>query len=218
MDESPITGESAPVIREAGGDRSAVTGGTKVQSEQNHRYNTGNEHPGLVALGARHMRLSKSVRRNPWDVSQRVAVIVCPRVGNVDDLRSGESFFAGYLRRVDRGWRFHNVDDLVRLLLMRKGYIHIPRQVNLHITVRARVVANLLHLKFVGSRREVAELTVACKIRFAAPCQGRCWRLQLSARGCYSHSVFVRHRNYELLPGDWALWGRMIRALGRRRL
>ena len=29
MDESAITGESAPVIREAGGDRSAVTGGTR---------------------------------------------------------------------------------------------------------------------------------------------------------------------------------------------
>ncbi len=30
VDESAITGESAPVIREAGGDRSAVTGGTTV--------------------------------------------------------------------------------------------------------------------------------------------------------------------------------------------
>ena len=34
VDESAITGESAPVIREAGGDRSAVTGGTKVISDQ----------------------------------------------------------------------------------------------------------------------------------------------------------------------------------------
>ncbi len=33
MDESAITGESAPVIREAGGDRSAVTGGTRVLSD-----------------------------------------------------------------------------------------------------------------------------------------------------------------------------------------
>src|SRR5271169_5448510 len=32
VDESAITGESAPVIREAGGDRSAVTGGTRVLS------------------------------------------------------------------------------------------------------------------------------------------------------------------------------------------
>lgn len=33
VDESAITGESAPVIREAGGDRSAVTGGTTVLSD-----------------------------------------------------------------------------------------------------------------------------------------------------------------------------------------
>jgi K+-transporting ATPase ATPase B chain len=34
VDESAITGESAPVIRESGGDRSAVTGGTKVLSDE----------------------------------------------------------------------------------------------------------------------------------------------------------------------------------------
>ncbi len=34
VDESAITGESAPVIRESGGDRSAVTGGTKVISDE----------------------------------------------------------------------------------------------------------------------------------------------------------------------------------------
>src|SRR5262249_37020515 len=34
IDESVITGESAPVIRESGGDRSAVTGGTRVLSDQ----------------------------------------------------------------------------------------------------------------------------------------------------------------------------------------
>ncbi len=34
VDESTITGESAPVIRESGGDRSAVTGGTRVLSDQ----------------------------------------------------------------------------------------------------------------------------------------------------------------------------------------
>ena len=33
VDESAITGESAPVIRESGGDRSAVTGGTQVLSD-----------------------------------------------------------------------------------------------------------------------------------------------------------------------------------------
>lgn len=34
IDESAITGESAPVVRESGGDRSAVTGGTKVLSDR----------------------------------------------------------------------------------------------------------------------------------------------------------------------------------------
>jgi K+-transporting ATPase ATPase B chain len=34
VNESAITGESAPVIREAGGDRSAVTGGTTVLSDR----------------------------------------------------------------------------------------------------------------------------------------------------------------------------------------
>jgi K+-transporting ATPase ATPase B chain len=34
VDESAVTGESAPVIREAGGDRSAVTGGTRLLSDQ----------------------------------------------------------------------------------------------------------------------------------------------------------------------------------------
>src|SRR5581483_2475527 len=34
VDESAITGESAPVIREAGGDKSSVTGGTKVLSDR----------------------------------------------------------------------------------------------------------------------------------------------------------------------------------------
>ena len=33
VDENAITGESAPVIREAGGDRSAVTGGTRLLSD-----------------------------------------------------------------------------------------------------------------------------------------------------------------------------------------
>ena len=33
MDESAVTGESAPVIRESGGDKSSVTGGTKVLSD-----------------------------------------------------------------------------------------------------------------------------------------------------------------------------------------
>ena len=46
VDESAITGESAPVIREAGGDRSAVTGGTRVLS----RPHRGRDHPGARLL------------------------------------------------------------------------------------------------------------------------------------------------------------------------
>ena len=42
VDESAITGESAPVIRESGGDRSAVTGGTRVLS----RPDRGRDHAG----------------------------------------------------------------------------------------------------------------------------------------------------------------------------
>ncbi|MBL7590228.1 potassium-transporting ATPase subunit B, partial [Escherichia coli] len=34
VNEAAITGESAPVIRESGGDRSAVTGGTQVLSDE----------------------------------------------------------------------------------------------------------------------------------------------------------------------------------------
>ncbi len=48
VDESAITGESAPVIRESGGDRSAVTGGTRVLSDQIHVRITAN--PGETFL------------------------------------------------------------------------------------------------------------------------------------------------------------------------
>src|SRR5437660_9651378 len=48
VDESAITGESAPVIREAGGDRSAVTGGTRVLSDRIKVKITSN--PGVTFL------------------------------------------------------------------------------------------------------------------------------------------------------------------------
>ncbi len=48
VDESVITGESAPVIRESGGDRSAVTGGTRVLSDAIHVRITSN--PGETFL------------------------------------------------------------------------------------------------------------------------------------------------------------------------
>jgi len=58
VDESAITGESAPVIREAGGDRSAVTGGTRVLSDQIKVRITSN--PGETFID-RMMRWSKAL-------------------------------------------------------------------------------------------------------------------------------------------------------------
>jgi len=60
VDESAITGESAPVIREAGGDRSAVTGGTRVLSDQIKMRVTAN--PGESFLD-RMIRLVEGARR-----------------------------------------------------------------------------------------------------------------------------------------------------------
>ncbi|HEY3761367.1 MAG TPA: potassium-transporting ATPase subunit KdpB [Verrucomicrobiae bacterium] len=48
VDESAITGESAPVIREAGGDRSAVTGGTRVLSDEIKLQITANPGEGFL--------------------------------------------------------------------------------------------------------------------------------------------------------------------------
>ncbi len=48
VDESAITGESAPVIREAGGDRSAVTGGTRVLSDEINIRITANPGEGFL--------------------------------------------------------------------------------------------------------------------------------------------------------------------------
>ncbi len=67
VDESAITGESAPVIREAGGDRSAVTGGTRVLSDWLKIKITSN--PGetfldrMIAL-SRRRRAAEDAQRN----------------------------------------------------------------------------------------------------------------------------------------------------------
>ncbi len=60
VDESAITGESAPVIREAGGDRSAVTGGTRVLSDEIKVQITSN--PGATFLD-RMIRLVEGASR-----------------------------------------------------------------------------------------------------------------------------------------------------------
>src|ERR1700686_3405248 len=60
VDESAITGESAPVIRESGGDRSAVTGGTRVLSDEIKVRITSN--PGETSLD-RMIRLVEGASR-----------------------------------------------------------------------------------------------------------------------------------------------------------
>src|SRR3984893_12492115 len=72
VDESAITGESAPVIREAGGDRSAVTGGTRVLSDRIVVEVTAN--PGETFLDRMiHLVESASRRKTPHEI----ALLVC---------------------------------------------------------------------------------------------------------------------------------------------
>ncbi len=68
IDESAITGESAPVIRESGGDRSAVTGGTKVLSDRIVVQITAN--PGETFLDRMiHLVESASRRKTPNEIA-----------------------------------------------------------------------------------------------------------------------------------------------------
>ncbi len=72
VDEAAITGESAPVIREAGGDRSAVTGGTRVLSDRIVVEVTAN--PGDTFLDRMiHLVESASRRKTP----NEIALLVC---------------------------------------------------------------------------------------------------------------------------------------------
>ncbi len=104
VDESAITGESAPVIREAGGDRSAVTGGTRVLSDQIRVRITSN--PGetfidrMIALveGAERQKTPNEIALNypacriddHFSAGGRDAPAVCHLLrGAADHLRSG---------------------------------------------------------------------------------------------------------------------------------
>ena len=67
VDESAITGESAPVIRESGGDRSAVTGGTKVLSDRivvRITSNPGEIVPGPHDRAGRRRRAAEDAQRD----------------------------------------------------------------------------------------------------------------------------------------------------------
>ena len=84
IDESAITGESAPVIREAGGDKSSVTGGTKVLSDRIEVLVT--QQPGesfldkmMIALveGASRQKLLTKLRWQPFSRLHIVFLIVC---------------------------------------------------------------------------------------------------------------------------------------------
>src|SRR4030081_100929 len=74
VDESAITGESAPVIREAGGDRSAVTGGTKVLSDRIVIEVTAN--PGETFLHRMiHLVESASRRKTPNEIALHILLV-----------------------------------------------------------------------------------------------------------------------------------------------
>jgi K+-transporting ATPase ATPase B chain len=71
IDESAITGESAPVIREAGGDRSSVTGGTRVLSDRIVIQITAN--PGETFLDRMiHLVESASRRKTPNEIALNI--------------------------------------------------------------------------------------------------------------------------------------------------
>ena len=65
VDESAITGESAPVIREAGGDHSGVTGGTRVLSDRIVVQVTAEPGAELPRPDDRPGRRARSARRPP---------------------------------------------------------------------------------------------------------------------------------------------------------
>src|SRR3989442_4341845 len=73
VDESVITGESAPVIRESGGDRSAVTGGTKVLSD--HRKVKITSNPGETFLDRMIALVEGAVRqKTPNEIALNILI------------------------------------------------------------------------------------------------------------------------------------------------
>jgi len=102
VDESAITGESAPVIRESGGDRSAVTGGTKVLSdrivvritaERGHTFIDR-----MISLVRRRQPPEDPERDRPHDIARRADHRFHPGCGHSGTLRQLRPRF-----RVGRG-------------------------------------------------------------------------------------------------------------------
>jgi len=101
VDESAITGESAPVIRESGGDRSAVTGGTRVTSDRIVVRVTAEEGKAfldrMIAMieGARRQLTPNEIALNIVLISLTalfiVVVLVLPPLAIYDEVAAGQS-------------------------------------------------------------------------------------------------------------------------------
>jgi len=101
VDESSITGESAPVIRESGGDRSAVTGGTRVTSDRIVVRVTAEEGNSfldrMIAMieGARRQLTPNEIALNIVLISLTalfiVVVLVLPPMAIYDEKAAGQS-------------------------------------------------------------------------------------------------------------------------------
>src|SRR5205807_728113 len=81
VDESAITGESAPVIRESGGDRSAVTGGTRVLSDEIKVRITSN--PGETFLDRMIQRNVIAMSGRAVEASGDVDVLLLDKTGTI---------------------------------------------------------------------------------------------------------------------------------------
>jgi len=97
VDESAITGESAPVIRESGGDRSAVTGGTKVLSDWIKVRITSN--PGETFLD-RMIALVEGAQRQktPNEIALNIVIVRNPLIVRLDPLYNFRCDVPGALR------------------------------------------------------------------------------------------------------------------------
>src|SRR6266436_4101601 len=93
VDESAITGESAPVIRESGGDRSAVTGGTRVLSDEIKVRITSN--PGETFLDRMIQRNVIAMSGRAVEASGDVDVLLLDKTGTITlGNRAATQFFA----------------------------------------------------------------------------------------------------------------------------
>ena len=108
VDESAITGESAPVIRESGGDRSAVTGGTRVLSDEIKIRITAN--PGQTFLD-RMIRLVEGAERQKTPNEIALNILRGP-YASVSSRRGYASTFRNLFERAAESLRPHRAFGL----------------------------------------------------------------------------------------------------------